>query len=351
MKQLRSKSYLCAVVCAFITACTSAPKPTGPTFTGRLFFLSGDRTKGADLAELQAAPAGATNNYQVVTSGILEAATSPDQTKLLYTTKDGIMLRDFASGAVKSLIKGESSCLAWAPDGNHFSYKQQTGDTTKLFASDTEGNTKLVLDYPNDAKDCAQWISADRIVFERFVGAAQKKANEQLKPNTTTIATVGAAVKIKDMPRKWIVESVCARSNNAFMRSADQGKLLVARNIDHFETIDPSTASCSECRFIGYAAQSCVPFFTEQSSSTSTDVFYLNPTNWQKQKPATINRTFSPAAKMLVKSSAKLMNVGDGGNLFLVDTESGAIVSLLGTPAEETSATTDQKQPIVWIEK
>jgi hypothetical protein len=158
-------------------------------------------------------------------------------------------------------------------------------------------------------------------------------------------------VKTKDVPRKWIVESVCAKSNNGFLRSADQGKLLTARNIDHFENIDPSPAPCSECRFVGYAAQSCVPFFIEQPSSTTTELFYLNPTNWQKQKPGSINRTFSPNAKALIRSSAKLMIIGDAGDLFLVDTESGGIISLLGKTGDGSSAPTDQKVPLVWIEK
>jgi hypothetical protein len=316
-----------------------------------LFFLSGDKGNGADLSELTAAPAGSPNNYQVVTSGVFEAVASPDQTKLLYTTKDGIMLRDFGSGAVKSLIKGDSLCLAWAPDGNHFSYKQKSGETTKLYASDLEGKAKLILDYPNDSKDCAQWISADRVVFERFVGAAVKKANEQLKPNTTTVATIGDAVKLKDAPRKWTIEAVCAKSNNGFVRSADQGKLLIAKNIDHFETIDPSPAPCSECRFVGYAAQSCVPFFVEQPTSATTDLFYLNPTNWQKQKPGSINRTFSLSAKALIKSSAKLMIIGDAANLFLVDTESGAIISLLDKPLDSANNGSIVTVPIVWIEK
>ena len=350
MRKLRSRSYLLVVFCALVAACTQETKPTDPKFSGRLFFLSGDRTNGADLQEMTAAANGAANTYQVVTSGVLEAIASPDQTKLLYTTRDGIMLRDFAGGAVKSLIKGDSSCLAWAPDGNHFSYKQKSGDTTKLYAADLEGKTKLILDYPNDSEDCAQWISADRLVFDRFVGAAQKKANEQLKPNTTTVATIGDAVKTKDTPRKWLVESVCAKNNNGFLRSADQGKLLVAKNLDHFESLDPSPASCSECRFLGYAAQSCVPFFTEQPSSTSTEVFYLNPTNWQKQKPATINRIFSPNAKALVKSSAKLMVIADGANLFLVDTESGTITSLLAKPVE-SAAESGSATPLVWIER
>lgn len=349
---IRPKHFLIPLgfIACLIAGCSQETKPTGPAFTGRLFFLTGDRAKGADLAELTAAPPGATNNYQVITGGILEAIASPDQTKLLYTTKDGVMLRDFGSGAVKSLIKGDSFCLAWAPDGNHFSYKQKPGDTTKLYAADLEGKTKLVLDYPNDSEDCAQWISADRLVFERFVGAAPKKANEQLKPNTTTVATIGDSVKTKDTPRKWTVESVCAKSNNGFLRSADQGKLLIAKNIDHFESLDPSPAPCSECRFVGYAAQSCVPFFVEQPTSTTTELFYLNPTTWQKQKPGSINRTFSPNAKALIKSSAKLMIIGDAGNLFLVDAESGAIVALLDKPAESANGALPAPIPIVWIE-
>jgi hypothetical protein len=351
MQKHRSHFYLFAIFCVLLTACTKETKPADPKFSGRLFFLSGDRTNGADLQEMTAGTNDSANPYQVVTSGIFEAVASPDQTKLLYTTKDGIILRDFGTGAVKSLIKGESLCLAWAPDGNHFSYKQKAGEATKLYASDTDGKAKLILDYPNDSKDCAQWISADRLVFERFVGAAQKKGNEQLKPNTTTVATIAEPVKLKDAPRKWTIESFCAKSNNGFVRSADQGKLLIAKNIDHFESLDPSPAPCSECRFAGYAAQSCVPFFIEQPTSTTTDLFYLNPTNLQKQRPSSINRTFSLTAKMLIRSSARLMIVGDGANLFLVDTESGAIVSLLGKIVEESGATTDQKVPIVWIEK
>ena len=353
MVHLLNRFFIFSVVLALglLTACTQETKPSGPTFSGRLFFLSGDKNKGADLAELTAAPGGPANNYQVVTSGILEAVASNDQSKLLYATKDGIMLRDFGSGAVKSLVKGDSFCLAWAPDGNHFSYKQKSGDTTKLYAADLEGKAKLILDYPNDSTDCARWISADRVVFDRFVGAAQKKTNEQLKSNTTTVATIGDPVKLKDTPRKWTVESLCAKSNNGFLRSADQGKLLIGKNIDHFESLDPSAAPCSECRFVGYAAQSCTPFFVEQPTSTTTDLFYLNPTNWQKQRPSAVNRSFSPNAKALIKSSAKLMIIGDAGDLFLVDTESGAIISLLGKTGEGSSEPGDQKVPVVWIEK
>src|ERR1043166_7663586 len=131
------------IACALIAACSEAPNPTGPAFSGRLFFLSGGGEKGADLAELQSAQTtspGSTNSYQVVTSAILEAVASPDQTRLLYRTADGLVLRDFGTGAVKSLVNGLNGCLAWAPDGNHFSYLQGN-DTSrvKLYVSDTEG--------------------------------------------------------------------------------------------------------------------------------------------------------------------------------------------------------------------
>ena len=44
------------------------------------------------------------------------------------------------------------------------------------------------------------------------------------------------------------------------------------------------------------------------------------------------------------------MIVGDAASLFLVDTESGEIASLLAKPSEP-ALPTDAKVPIVWIEK
>src|SRR5256714_5480746 len=333
-------------------ACAQETKTTAPKFSGRLLWLTGDKTNGSDLLELSAAPNGAISDVSLVTRNVFEAVPSPDQTELLYTTKDEIMLRDLRSGAVKSLIKGDSFCLAWAPDGNHFSYKQRSAaGPTKLFESDLNGQAKMILEDPNGSSDCAVWIAADRLVFDRFVGAQQKtKPGETIKPNTTIIATIGDPVKLHDTPKKWTIEAVCAKGNNGFVRSADQGQLLIAKNVDHFETVDPSPAPCSECRFVGYATQSCVPFFIEQPTSTKTELFYLNPTNWQKQRPASINRTFSLNAKMLIKSSARLMIVGDAASLFLIDTESGEITSLLGKPPDNGGSTM-APVPIVWIEK
>ncbi|MFN2577615.1 MAG: hypothetical protein ABR607_07995 [Pyrinomonadaceae bacterium] len=337
---------------ALISACAQETKTPAAKFTGRVLLLMGEAANGANLTELTPTDSGP--NLSTITGGVLEAVPSPDQTRLLYATKDEVMLRDLHSGVVKSLIKGENFCLAWSTDGNHFSYKQRSAaGATKLYEADLNGQSKLVLEDPNGSTDCARWIASDRLVFDRFVGTQQKTKPGELKPNTTTIATVGDAVKLHDTQRKWSIESVCPKDNNAFLRAADQGTLLIAKNIDHFETLDPSPAPCSECRFVGYAAQSCVPFFIEQPTSTTTELFYLNPTNWQKQRPGSINRTFSLNARMLVKSSARLMIVGDAGSLFLIDTESGEITSLLAASSSspDNGRAGNGPVPIVWIEK
>src|SRR5207245_1921759 len=270
------------------------------------------------------------------------------QTHLLYATKDEIGLRDLRSGAVRSLVKGASVCLAWAPDGEHFSYQQQSDRSTKFYVSNLDGQTKLILEDPNGSKDCAQWIARDRLVFDRFVGAITTKGTEPLKPNTTTVFTIGDPPKLKDTPRKWTIESVCAKNNDGFVRSADQGRLLIAKNIDHFETIDPSPAPCTECKFIGYAAGSCTPFFIEQPTSTTTELFYLNPTNWQKQKPASISWTFSAGARSLIKSSARLAIVGDTPDkLLLIDTESGDVTPFF---SKQALPALNSPVPVIWIE-
>jgi hypothetical protein len=66
----------------------------GPKFKGRLLFLSGDEAAGKDLMELTAGPNDTFNNT-TLTSGVFEAAASPDQSQLLYSTK------------------GEFSCAIW----------------------------------------------------------------------------------------------------------------------------------------------------------------------------------------------------------------------------------------------
>ena len=342
------------IACILSGACTSPPsKSVGPKFTGRVLLLNGDPAMGANLSELTVAGDGY-NLAPATTDLVFDAAASPDQTQLVYATESEIKLRDLRSGEGKSIIKEKGFCLAWAPDGNHFSYKQKpatkdggTPSDWKLFVSDLNGKTKLIWEAKEtESSDCGHWISPDRLVFDRFVGV--KTGGGSAKPNTTTILTIGDPLKLRDMPKKWTIESVCPKGNNAFVRAADQSQVLVAKNIDHFETIDPSTGPCSECRFVGYAAQSCVPFFTEQPTSTTTELFSLNPTNWQKQRPAAITWTFSPAAKMLIKSSARLMVVGDvPDKLLLIDTQTGDV-----TPFFSKAALPVIKSPVpvVWIE-
>ena len=372
------------IACALISACTHEPSPVGPRFTGRLLLLAGENPNGADLFELSAAPGGSTYNYSLVTSGVFEAAASPDRTRLLYTTKDGIQLRDLRTGAVKPLVKGENYCLAWAPDGNRFSYKQKSpatekapanaaGAPTKLYVSDLDGKAKLIWedpfgDYgnvsaPGQSSDierstgssgCAQWIAPDRLVFDRLLGAVpkQKKGGEVTKPNTTTTAILSDPVKLLNTNRKWSFEGVCEVGSAAILRPHDQARpILLARSLDHLETLDPSPAPCTGCRFVGFAAQSCVPFFIEETGSTSSELFYLNPTNWQRQRGAHLSQTFSVNARMLIKSSARLMIVGDApASLLLIDTESGETVPFFPKSAEPAASALVSPRPIVWIE-
>ena len=95
------------ISCALFTACSRRSEPVGPRFSGRLLLLAGENTNGANLLEVNAD--GSTYNYSIVTSGVFEAAASPDRTRLLYTTKDGILLRDLRTGAVKPLVKGRTT--------------------------------------------------------------------------------------------------------------------------------------------------------------------------------------------------------------------------------------------------
>ena len=316
-----------------------------------MLLLNGDTASGANLSELTVSGDGY-NLAPLTSNEVFEAVASPDQNQLLYTTKDDIMLRDLRGPNAKSIIKGQSFCLAWAPDGKRFSYKQNSSGQSngwKLYAADTDGKTKMLWEDPIQSSECGHWIAADRLVFDRFLGALQKpSAGANMKPNTTTVATVGDSMKFHDAPKKWNIEGVCPKGNNALVRAVDQSQLLIARNVDHYETIDPSPGPCSECRFIGYAAQSCVPFFVEQPTSTTTDLFSLNPANWQKQRPTSITWTFSPAAKMLIKSSARLMVVGDvPDKLLLIDTETGDVTPFFQNPS---SVAIKSPVPIAWIE-
>jgi hypothetical protein len=173
-----------------------------------------------------------------------------------------------------------------------------------------------------------------------------------VKPNSTTLATLSDSVKLIDTEKKWSVEGVC-KSGAAIVRT-QEGQFLIAKSLENPKTANPTTGPCASCRFAGFAAQSCVPFFLEENSRDSSDLFYLNPANWQRQRSAHIGQAFSTSAKALINSSARLMVVGDiHGTLVLVDTESGEVSSFfpkLTGPAESGSETISA-QPVVWIEK
>ena len=341
---------------SMIAACSEKPPPAGPKFKGRVLLLSGADTTGKNLLELTAG-ANDTFTYTAVTSGVFEAAASPDQTQLLYATKDEIQLRDLGAGGVKSLIKGQGYCLAWSPDGKRFSYKQRTESSIKLFAAGLEGNAKLVWeerlpDKPAanqssapDLSGCANWIAPDKLLFDRY-GPSQKKGGD-VKPNTTTLATVGDSVKLLDAEKKWSVEGIC-KTGSALLRSQD-GQILIAKNLESLKTVNPSSGPCSGCRFVGFAAQSCVPFFIEENTRDSSELFSLNPVNWQRQRAAHIGQPFSLAAKGLINSSTRLMVIGDApASLLLVDTESGDITSLV---SKSGGGQLLNPAPVVWIEK
>jgi len=371
----------CALICVLIAACARQTAPVGPRFSGRLLLLAGENTNGADLFELSAAPTGSTYNYSLITRGVFEAAASPDRTQLLYTTKDGILLRDLRTGAVKPLVDGENHCLAWSPDGNRFSYKQKSpaqekapggeaGARTKLYVSDLHGKAKLIWEdltanygavsplgqssalEAAGSSGCAQWIAPDRFIFERFLGALprQKKGGEVVKPNTTTLAILSESVKLVDTERKWSFEGICQVGSAAILRPHDQDQpILIARSLDHLEALNPSPAPCSACRFVGFAAHSCVPFFIEEISATKSELVSLNPFSWQRQRGTRLDQTFSVAATMLINSSTRLMIVGDApASLLLIDTESGETVPFFAKSAGPPGLLFPR--PVVWIE-
>jgi hypothetical protein len=348
------------IACILIGACSQTPERPALKFTGRLLLLSGTGANGADLMELTTAPGGNTHNLSTIASGVFEAAPNPDQSQLLYSTKDQIILRDLHSGAVKSLINGPGFCLAWSPDGKRFTYQESGGaasKSTKFYVYDLEGKTKLIWEDSSGAESadnryCAHWTAPDRIVFDRFAGIIPKASSEKIKPNTTTVATVGDSVTFVDGERKWSIQGVCP-SGSVLLSPADQAQpIFIARTTDHFEKLNP-TPGPSEGRFIGFAAKSCVPFFIQQPTSTTTDLFSLNPTNWQQLRSASISATFTPAAKMLIRSSARLMVVGDAPDkLLLIDTESGDVTSFFpeSATAARNAGPLQSPAPVVWIE-
>ena len=88
-----------------------------------------------------------------------------------------------------------------------------------------------------------------------------------------------------------------------------------------------------------------------QTFKKGTDIFSLNPSNWQRQKPVHIIKVFSVVSKMMINSSARLMVIGSGDSLFLVDTESGNVEPFF--PKSFGSILNKRiisVEPVVWLE-
>ena len=347
-----------------IAACTRKKEWTGPKFTGRLLVVA-EEFDGTDSDLIEITPgANSTYNQTVITSGVFSATASPDQTRLLYTTRDGIFLRDLSKGTVKKLAPGADGgnyCLAWSPDSNRFSFRSSEGprraERAHLYVSDLDGKTKQIWETWSGAVNPScdvHWIAPDRLIFDRFLGASEyERAGEIVSENTTTVAILGDPVKFVDTDKKWSIDAVCQFGNAAVVRPQHKDyPVSIAKSLDNLKTLNPSPVSCSSCRFVGFAAKSCVPFFLETDNKT-TDIFSLNTMNGQRQRAARINRVFSGGAdNMMISSSARLMVVGSDDSLFLVDTESGDVEPFF---PKSFDSILNKKiigiEPIVWLEK
>jgi hypothetical protein len=348
--------------CGVIPACTRKKEWTGPKFSGRLLVLAVDWDLHADLIEITAGP-NSTYNHTVINSDFFSAAVSPDQTRLLYSKREGLFLRDLHSGVDKQIAPsagGSNRCLAWSPDSNRFSFRSgeshQRAARASLYVSDLDGKTKLIWEswVGGVSSDCdVFWIAPDRLVFDRVLGAApqQEKAGEVLLANTATVASLGDPVKFVDTDKKWSVDGVCQFGDVAVVRPDHKERpVFVAKTLDDLKTLKPSQV-CSDCRFVGFAAKSCVPFFMATDFVKSTDLFSLNPSDWRAQKPARINQVFSTTDDTMINSSARLMAVGSGDSLFLVDTQSGDVAPFF--PKSFASILNKRiiaVEPIVWLE-
>ena len=354
---------ICVIIlCSMIAACAPKSEWRGPKFIGRLLVLARDGDLNSDLIEITPG-ANSTYNHIVITSGVFYAAASPDQTRLLYSSRDGIFLRDLGSGVVKQLAPsagGSYRCLAWSPDSNRFSFRSsesnQRSARASLHVSDLDGKTKLIWEswvggVPSDCD--VHWIAPDRLMFDRVVGAApqKEKAGEVMPANTTTVAILGDPVKFVDTDKTWSIDGVCQYGNAAVVRPQHkQYPVSIAKNLDDLKTLNPSQV-CSHCRFVGFAAKSCVPFFLETNDKTS-DLFSLNTINWQRQRAAHITGTLFGIAHMMISSSARLMVLGSFDSLFLVDTESGDVEPFFPRSFSEIlNKRIISIKPIVWLEK
>ena len=352
------------VTCALVLGgCSRKPTATGPKFQGRLLVLVRDWDLSADLVELTPGSNEPTNQ-KIISSGMFETVPSPDEKQLLYSNGDGVFVRDLASGADRKLAPatgGTNRCLAWAPDGNRISFRASDSHEGSarawLSVSDLNGKTKVIWEswVGGTSSDCdVHWIAPDRLIFDRVLGvsAKQQKDGAVLLPNTTTMVTLKEPISSIDMEARWSIRGICPVGNAAVLTPQHKdGPIAMARDLNDLKTLNPLPVSCSVCKFAGFAAKSCVPFFLEMGEGKNTGVFSLDPVNWQRQRMATIEQPLGMISKSLVSSSAKLMVVGDGSSLFLVNTDSGEHSNLL---PQKLAASSGKKvievRPILWLE-
>lgn len=344
-----------------IPACNRKRAWTGPKFSGRLLVLARDWDLHADLIEITPGP-DSTYNQTVILSDVFSATASPDQTRLLYSSRDGLFVRDLRSGDVEQMAPaagGSNRCLAWSPDNKRFSFRsseshQRTAKAT-LYVADLDDNTKVIWEswvggVPSNCD--VFWIAPDRLIFDRVLGHTpeQQKAGEVLLENTTTFVTLGEPVKFVDTNKKWWVHGLCQFGNAAVVgRASERYPVFIAKTLDDLTTLNPSRV-CSQCEFAGFASKGCLPFFLEADDKTST-IYSLNPSNWQIQNPIRINQAFSVVDHMIINSSARLMVLGNGDSLFLIDTASGNVESFF---PKTIDAMLNKRiiaiEPLVWLE-
>ena len=347
--------------CGIISACTRKRTWTGPQFNGRLLVLARDWDLRSDLIEITPGP-NSTYNHTVITSGVGSAAASPDQKHLLFSTRDGLFLRDLRSGVDKKIAPaagGSNRCLTWSPDSGRFSFRASESHRKEarayLYVSDLDGNKKLIWESWTGGvlSDCdVHWIAPDRLIFDRVRGhsAEQEKAGEVLLANTTTVAILGDPVRFVDTDKKWSVKGVCQFGKAAVVSHAFKDHpVFIAKNLDALATLNPSQV-CSACRFAGFAAKSCLPFFLETDGEAST-IYSLNPSNWQIQNPVRINHAFSVTDDVIINSSARLMVIGDGDLLCLVEIESGNFEPFFPSTFDAMlNKRIIATEPILWLE-
>ncbi|HEX3280419.1 MAG TPA: hypothetical protein VHR36_04240 [Pyrinomonadaceae bacterium] len=295
---------------------------------------------------------------------MFEAVPSPDEKRLLYSNKDGVFVRDLAGGADRQLAPaagGTNRCLAWAPDGNRISFRASESQAKSarawLSVSDLNGKTKVIWEswVGGTSTDCdVHWIAPDRLIFERVLGvsAQQQKAGAVVLANTTTTVTLKEPISSSDMEARWSIRGICPVGTVAVVTPLHKdGPIAIATDLKDLKTLNPSPISCSVCKFAGFAAKSCVPFFLAMGEGKNTGVFSLNPGNWQRQRMATIDQPLGMTSQSLVSSSAKWMVVGDGPSLYLVNTDSGDHSNLLPQPpAASSGKKVIAVEPILWIE-